>query len=475
NAVKIMEEHQEGLPDRRAWCFRELGRVHDRLGDYDLALEYYDKALETSSDFEITADVSLMKADIRYTQGHVDDSLAMLDEIEGAIRRSGEDLPLLMVRIECFRAWVYCVTGKIDIAMEKALKAVGLSEALTGITEREKNHRAGFAYNTLATVHWANGDYPSAGLYYQKALSIARDQELKREMAVTWGNIGLVSLKSGDVHKAVDSFSSQLSLAGQIGDKLIVLSSKGYLSMGQTSLGQFPKAMETALAYLKQAEELPSMQDILIACNQLSLISLAMGRGADSMAYAERTLNMPGGRPYDRERATARLITGIYLMEEGDDTGAEEMFSKAGKLARKVQSKSLLLNVITAVIACRREARNSTGVSELLPEAESLADQMGVGDRGGRINLLRGMVSLLLDERDRAVTETGKAILFFRERGLKPALAGALDLMCHIFEHFPEGSPQSALDRQACLVQLRELETEMNITAHRRSAVLHII
>ncbi|MFO8183229.1 MAG: adenylate/guanylate cyclase domain-containing protein, partial [Candidatus Aegiribacteria sp.] len=63
NAVKIMEEHQEGLPDRRAWCFRELGRVHDRLGDYDLALEYYDKALETSSDFEITADVSLMKAD----------------------------------------------------------------------------------------------------------------------------------------------------------------------------------------------------------------------------------------------------------------------------------------------------------------------------------------------------------------------------------------------------------------------------
>lgn len=475
NAVKIMEEHPEDLPDKRAWCFRELGRVHDRLGEYDLALEFYDKTLATSSDIEITGHASLMKADIMYTQGHVDESLAMLDDIEDAIRRSGEDLPLLMIRIECFRAWVYCVKGTNDIAMEKALKAVELSEALTGVSEREKNHRSGFAYNTLATVHWANGDYPSAGRYYQKALAIARDQDLKREMAVTWGNIGLVSLKSGNINEAVDSFSSQHSLAGQIGDKLIVLSSKGYLSMGQVSLGQLSKAMETALAYLKQAEELPSMQDILIACNQLSLISLVMGNGSDALAYSERTLNMSGGKPYDRERTNALLIMGMCLMEEGDDNGAKGLFSKAEDLARKIQSKSLLLNIITTYIACRWKERDLNGVSELLMEAETLVDQMGIRDCDGRINLLRGMVSLLLDEREKALVETGKAILLFRERSLKPALAGALDLICDILESVPEGSSPSVPKRHDCLVQLRELESEMNITANRRSPVLHII
>lgn len=475
SAVMIMEQHPEDLPDKRACCFRELGRIHDRLGEYDLALEYYDKALGTSSDIEFMADVSLMKADIRYTQGHVDESLAMLNDVEEAIHRSGEDHPLLTIRIECFRAWVYCVTGKIGIAMEKALKAIELSEALTGVAEREKKHRSGFAYNTLATVHWANGDYSSAGCYYQKALSIARDQELKREMAVTWGNIGLVSLKSGDVNEAVDSFSRQLSLAGQIGDKLIFLSSKGYLSMGQASLGQFSRAMETARAFLEHAEELPSMQDILIACNQLGLISLAMGNGIDALAYAERTLNMPGGRPYDRERGNALLIMGMYLLEEDDATGAEEMWKRAGELARKIQSKNLLLNVITVFIARRREERDSNGVTEMLLEAESLVDQMGVGSSGGRINLLRGMGSLLLGEREKAITETDRAVSYFRERGLRPALAGALDLMRSIPEPDSEGSSPSASKRQACLVQLRKLESEMNITAHRRSAVLHII
>ena len=185
DAVEILKSHPEETPVRLSECYRELGRIHDRIGEYESALEYYHLALEHAVEPATRGDVSLLKADILYTMGRVEESLELLDEVEEMLSAAGEDHPLILVRIECFRAWVYCVTGRIEAAMEKAELAVKLSESVTGVPEKDRVHRIGYAYNTLATVYWGKGDYGRAREYYQKAFEIARSHDLKREMSVT--------------------------------------------------------------------------------------------------------------------------------------------------------------------------------------------------------------------------------------------------------------------------------------------------
>ncbi len=475
SAIGIMEDHPDGSSGRLAECYRELGRIHDRLGRYDKALEFYDHALGSVSDTAMTGDVTLLKADILYTMGQVDESLAMLDDIQEMLGGSGREHPLLLIRIECFRAWAYCVIGRIDAAMEKALEAVELSEALTGFPERECDHRRGYAYNTLATVHWGNGDYASARDYYQKALAIAGHQDMKREMAVTCGNIGLVSQKMGRLDEAVDSFRMQHSLAGEIGEKLILLTSNGSLSTAYSSLGMLDEALEAAETYRRQAEELPAMQDVLLAHNQLGIINLALGRESVAWEYAEKALSLPGSSSYERERTNSILLKSMVCMEGGDDDEAGKLLHLAEDLARGLHSKSLLMNVLTALIYHRAAVSKPEGVMEMLKEAEGLVEEMGVVTGAGRISVLRGRALLLDGRRPGSIAETENAMAIFSEHGLKPALADALDFRCSLFGPEESLTAEESACRDQIASRLEELETDMGIRTRRRSAVLQIL
>ena len=89
------------------------------------------------------------------------------------------------------------MTGDIHKAMDEALLAVETGENLTDITEFQKARKLGHALNTLATVHWAKGEYHQAKELYERAVSIALENHMKREAALTYGNIGLVLEKQG--------------------------------------------------------------------------------------------------------------------------------------------------------------------------------------------------------------------------------------------------------------------------------------
>lgn len=428
DSIRGMDEDPDGLLAR---CCREAGRIYDRLGEYEKALEYYERALQHSSDPGMTGELSLLKADIIYTRGRVEESLEMLDGIESGLEAAGE-FPLHMIRIECFRAWAFCVTGKIEKAMEKALKAVRLSNDLQGVAERERAHRIGFAYNTLATVYWAGGDYASAGEYYQKALEIAEAGGMKREMAVTWGNIGLVSQKMGNMAGAVDSFSMQKDLAGEIGEKLVLMTSSGSLASAYSSLGMLEEARDTATVYGRQAEELPAMQDILIARNLGAILDLAVGKRTEASRECLEVLNMEEAASFERERASAMLILGLTRMEEGNDEEADELFRAAEGMARSLQSRSLLLNVLTAIAYHMSANARYHGIRDIMEEVTTLVNEMGMITGEGRMRMIGARTAMTLGRSKEALSEALAAEELYRRMGLRPARADALALICSV-------------------------------------------
>ena len=475
DAADITEIHLASTSDQLAECCRYIGKIHDRMGNYDEALKYYEKARETSTDIELTGDVTLSIADIHYTRGEVDRSIELLDNIEEMLLHDPGKYDVLFIRIECFRAWVYCVMGKNEIAMKKALNAVDLAANLSGCDETACARQRGLSYNTIATVHWANGDYTEARGFYLKALEIALKHHMKREIAVTHGNIGLVSSKLGEYSEAIASLNKQLNVSKEIGDKLIVMSSYGELSKVYSSTGLFDKALENAEKYRHHAEELPAVHDMLLAYHQLGVLHLAMDKLDKARELGETALELSVKLSYEREEAYSLALLGLVSIEEEDEVTAENRLREAEILARKIHAKSLLLDVLVTQADLSLKNGRSDGIREMIEETRELIIEMGVTAGIAKIKLLSGRLYFLLGEFEKGNIEFDEAADIFEKYSMKPALADTLAAYCDAQDTRKNLPSEEAEKRKYRFLKAEELEKEMGIRIRRRSALLQII
>ncbi len=475
DAVDIIENRRISASDQLAECCRYLGKIHDRMGNYDEALKHYEKALEASIDIELTGDVSLAIADIHYTRGEVDRSITLLDDTEQILLGDNGEHDVLFVRIECFRAWVYCVMGRNELAMTKAMKAVNLAADLRDLDETVSARQRGFSYNTIATVHWANGDYTEAREFYLRALNIALKHNMKREIAVTYGNIGLVSSKLGEYTEAIESLNKQLNVSKEIGDKLIIMSSYGELSKVCSSTGLFDKALENAEKYRHQAEELPAVHDILLAYNQLGGLYLAMDRSDKARELSETALELSVKSSYEREEAYTLSLLALILLEEKDEAAAENRLREAEVLARKLHAKSLLLDVLVILSDLHLRNGRTNGIRAMIEEARELVIEMGITAGIAKISLLSGRLHFLLGEYEDGNVEFDEALEIFEKYGMKPALADALAAYCDALDMRKCISSEEKEKQKNRSQKAEELEKEMGIPIRRCSALLQII
>lgn len=422
-AIRILQDEFEGRSEELAGCHFHLAEVLDRLGDYDKALENYSRTMELSSDISLQGSAGISIADIFYTRGEIDLALDLLDKVEGKLDMDLYEHRVLEVRIESFRAWTYCVKGNIDSAMKKAERAVSMAENLSLKNEKIMAHRIGHAHNTIATVHWANAEYGKAREHYFKALNIARKHGLKREVAVTFGNIGLVSEKMGRFEEAIDSYSKQLTFSSEIGDKLIILSSYGELSVSYCATGQFSKALENAQKYRILAGKLPSLHDILLSYTHLSMIHLRMGCFDKAFKYAEIAYERSKNSAFDREESMSLYLLGRISFKREDFKNAEKYLIRADDLARKVHAKSLLQEILICLAELKLHYRKIGECKQLLNEAYNLIEDKEMDIGKALVSLVYGKLYAASDDYENSMTAFEKALMVFEDFNVRPDLA----------------------------------------------------
>ena len=462
-AIRILREELQGGNEELAGCFYHLAEIENRLGNYDSALGHYNRVLELSSDISLQGSAAVATADVYYIRGEIDRALDLLDDLERKLKSDLDEHQVLKLRIDCFRAWTYCVRGDIEAAMKEALKAVNLSENLTHLNENEKAQRLGHAYNTIATVHWATAEYSKAKEYYQKALHIARKHGLKREAAVTFGNIGLVSEKMGRFDEAIESFLKQLAFSREIGDKLIILSSYGEVAGSYCSTGQFTEALESAESYRALAEEVESHHDILLSYNHLGLIHLLTGNLEKASEYAETAYERSKDSAFNREEGASLYLLGRIAFENENYASAEKYLNKADEHARKVQSKSLLLYILISLTDLKMHNKQFDESRQLLDEAESLIEDMGIRIGQAMIFQRYGKLYATLNEYDKSKIAFDKAVTIFEEINTKPDLAETLNAYGKMLLTKPNASSEDIDRGNQCLLHKEELCREMCI------------
>ncbi len=172
---RVLEESLDFFKDEEmiaALCFN-LGTIVYKLGEWDKALEYYEKDLKI---FEKLGDVQGMAQ----TYGNL--------------------------------GLVYDSKGEWDKALEYYEKSLKIKEKLGDVQGMAQT------YNNLGLVYHRKGEWDKALEYYEKSLKISEKLGDVQGMASTYGNLGLVYHRKGEWDKALEYYEKSLKISEKLGD-----------------------------------------------------------------------------------------------------------------------------------------------------------------------------------------------------------------------------------------------------------------
>ncbi|PIB35053.1 hypothetical protein BFP72_06410 [Reichenbachiella sp. 5M10] len=209
-AVSIAKNisYHEGLSK----AYYMLGLNQHVLGQFELALSYYDSSLRCS---EQTNDSTLLTY---------------------ILKQVGK---------------VYSDKGDFTKALDNYLESLKIRRILGDTLG------AAAVLNNIGTVYWRQNNYDKALSYYQQTLEIEKSMGAFTEQASTLGNIGLIYMSLEDYPKALNYCLNSYNLLDSLGEQCRLLYPA--INMGQTYLEL--DSLDEALQYLQTSH------DLSVACN----------------------------------------------------------------------------------------------------------------------------------------------------------------------------------------------------------------
>ncbi len=278
NALSLIDEDEEKL-------FRAhegLGDVIGTIGEYDDALENYQKALEIVIDnkqrarlYEKFAGVYIDKGEFKKSIKYADKGLSMTTE---------DDVE--MCRLLNRKGWGYMRQGNYDTAMDIFEEERVLADRL------DEKKESAQALHDLGTVFYCKGEYDEGKDYLEKALAFRKKIEDAKGMAASLNNIGLICNNKGELDTALDYYERSHDIEKEIGDKLHIAVSLNNMGIVFWHKGELDKALDYYKRSLDIEEEIGDKQGIAASLNNIGLIYYYKGELDKALDYYERSLDI---------------------------------------------------------------------------------------------------------------------------------------------------------------------------------------
>ncbi len=271
--------------------YNNLGLAYNNKGDYEKAIEYYQKALEIE---------------------------------ESKLGRDHPDTALSYINL----GTAYSNEGDYGKAIENYQKALEITESKLG-----KDHPdTAASYNNLGTAYLYKGDYNKAIEYHKKALEI-RESRLGRDhpdTATTYNDLGRTYSYKGDYDKAIRYYQKALEITeSKLGkdhpDTAISYSNLGVAYNGKRD---FEKAIEYYQKALEIAEPILGQDHPQTATsyNNLGLAYHNKGNYDKAIVYYYKSLEIRESRLGKDHPDTAKSFNNlglVYMYKEDYDKAVE--------------------------------------------------------------------------------------------------------------------------------------------------------
>ncbi len=210
-----IEKNKLKNEEKTADTYNTIGRVYDNLGNYEKALEFYNKSLDIN-----LKTIGEIHSETATTYNNIGRVYYALGNYEKALEFYNKSLDITLKtigEIHSSTAITYDNIGQVYYALgnyEKALEFYNKSLDIKLKTIGEIHSETATTYNNIGIVYKALGNYEKALEFYNKDLNIYLKTigEIHSETAATYNNIGGVHRALGNYEKALEFYNKDLNI-----------------------------------------------------------------------------------------------------------------------------------------------------------------------------------------------------------------------------------------------------------------------
>ncbi len=223
----------------------KIGVLYYYVGDYQAALEWYEKSVELWEKLGDQAGLAISYNDI---------------------------------------GLIYNVRGDYQAALEWHEKSVEIREKL--------GDQAGLAetYNNIGTIFHARGDYQAALEWYEKSAEIQEKLGDRAGLATTYNNIGGIYHKQRDYQAALEWYEKSSEICEKLGHQVGLATSYNNIGEIFRVRGDYQAALEWHEKSVAIREKLGDQAGLATTYNNIALICQAQGDVKQAITYFERSL-----------------------------------------------------------------------------------------------------------------------------------------------------------------------------------------
>jgi class 3 adenylate cyclase/predicted ATPase len=335
-------------PQDQAIIAEGLGHVLFHVGEYDEALECYERALGYRSEITLQADLHRRIGMVHEKRGEYEDALAACYRGIELLSPDGErTVEMARLLTQCSR--VYRRQGKNDAALVNGKGSLVILEGTTHYREIAEAHNVlGLAFRdtqpakaiehleqALAILERIGNEHEAARIYnnlaiiyYQTDLARATDYfgrylETTRRLGDVWGestalqNLGIIHYARGDYTQAIDYYQRSLSMVERLGDNLGIAQCHNNLGEAYRAQNNPAQAIVHLEKALSIARDIGASDDETECHRQLAECYLEVNESERALAACQEALTHVKKVSNRKEEGNIyRVLGNAYLQEE---------------------------------------------------------------------------------------------------------------------------------------------------------------
>jgi len=275
----------------KANALRNIGRIEEKRGAKNIALEMYEKAIELAKEFP--------------------DSL---------------EFGLILMN----HSWVLNRFRKSQEALDKAKSALKIFERLD-----EKEHIA-LCCNNIAVFYESLNELDEALDFNQRSISMFKELHNRRQLGNVELSMGYLLTKRGELDTALQHFNNSIESMQRIGNK--VGSATAWLAKGRcySDMKKYDEAELSMLTALKDFKEIGIGKKVI--ATEISLIKILIEKRDTESAYKhfENSMSIAQENSYDSDIGKLYGLKAELLIMDRDEKEALKMYKKAYDVFMKI-------------------------------------------------------------------------------------------------------------------------------------------